>query len=66
MVGAVADALKFQHMYTSGVITLAPEDRPTGARIEAALDKTAWAGSSRTAAPGAGELNGSGSGEGTD
>ena len=44
MVGAVADALKFQHMYTSGVITLAPEDRPTGARIEAALDKTAWAG----------------------
>ena len=45
--GAVADALKFVHKYTSGVIAWAPEDRPTDAEIEAVLDKfekTAWAG----------------------
>ena len=46
-VAAVADSLEFQHKYTSGVIAWAPEDRPTGAQIEAVLDKferTAWAG----------------------
>ena len=44
---AVADALGFKHKYTSGVIAWAPEDRPTGAQIEAVLDKfekAAWAG----------------------
>ena len=46
-VAAVADALAFEHKYTSGVIAWAPEDRPTDAQIEAVLDrfeKTAWAG----------------------
>ena len=46
-VAAVADALEFEHKYTSGVIAWAPEDRPTDAQIEAVLDKfekTAWAG----------------------
>ena len=46
-VAAVADSLAFKHKYTSGVIAWAPEDRPTGAQIEAVLDKferTAWAG----------------------
>ena len=46
-VAAVADSLKFEHKYTSGVIAWAPEDRPTDAQIEAVLDKfeqTAWAG----------------------
>ena len=38
-VAAVADSLDFQHKYTSGVIAWAPEDRPTGAQIEAVLDK---------------------------
>ena len=47
MVAAVADALKFEHKDTSGVIAWAPEDRPTDVQIEAVLDKfekTAWAG----------------------
>ena len=46
-VAAVADALEFEHKYTSGVIAWAPEDRPTDAQIEAVLDRfeqTAWAG----------------------
>ena len=46
-VAAVADALEFEHKYTSGVIAWAPEDQPTDAQIEAVLDKferTAWAG----------------------
>ena len=46
-VAAVADALDFEHKYTSGVIAWAPEDNPTDAQIEAVLDrfeKTAWAG----------------------
>ncbi len=47
MVAAVADALEFEHRYTSGVIAWAPDDRSTDAQIEAVLDKieqTAWAG----------------------
>ena len=47
VVAAVADALAFEHRYTSGVIAWAPEDNPTDAQIEAVLDKferTAWAG----------------------
>ena len=47
VVAAVADALEFEHKYTSGVIAWAPEDRPTDAQIEAVLDRfeqTAWAG----------------------
>ena len=46
-VAAVADALEFEHRYTSGVIAWAPEDEPTDEQIEAVLDefeKTAWAG----------------------
>ncbi len=35
MVAPVADALKFEHQYTSGVIAWAPEDRLTDAPIEA-------------------------------
>ena len=44
---AVADALAFEHKYTSGVIAWAPDDTPTDAQIEAVLDefeRTAWAG----------------------
>ena len=47
MVADVADSLVFAHKCTSGVIAWAPGDRPTGAQIEAVLDKferTAWAG----------------------
>ncbi|MYA12361.1 MAG: relaxase/mobilization nuclease, partial [Gemmatimonadetes bacterium] len=46
-VAAVADALPFEHRYTSGVIAWAPEDQPTDQQIEAVVDafeKTAWAG----------------------
>ena len=46
-VAAVADALPFEHRYTSGVIAWAPEDEPTDKQIEAVVDafeKTAWAG----------------------
>ncbi len=46
-VAAVADALSFEHRYTSGVIAWSPDDRPTAAQIERVLDafeKTAWAG----------------------
>ena len=46
-VAAVADALAFEHKYTSGVIAWAPDDTPTDAQIEAVLDefeRTAWAG----------------------
>ena len=46
-VAAVADALGFEHKYTSGVIAWAPDDTPTDAQIEAVLDefeRTAWAG----------------------
>ncbi len=46
-VAAVADALPFEHKYTSGVIAWAPEDQPTDEQIGAVLDafeKTAWAG----------------------
>ena len=44
---AMADALDFEHRYTSGVIAWAPDDHPTDEQIEAVLDefeKTAWAG----------------------
>ena len=44
---AVADALEFEHKYTSGVIAWAPEDRPSDQDIDRVLDKfeqTAWAG----------------------
>ena len=46
-VAAVADALAFEHKYTSGVIAWAPDDSPTDAQIGAVLDdfeRTAWAG----------------------
>lgn len=46
-VASVANALDFKHRYTSGVISWAPEDRPTDPEIESVLDdfeKTAWAG----------------------
>ncbi|MXW70532.1 MAG: relaxase/mobilization nuclease domain-containing protein, partial [Acidobacteria bacterium] len=47
LVAAVADSLEFEHKFRSGLITWAPEDRPTDEQIEAVLDefeKTAWAG----------------------
>ena len=50
MVAAVADSLEFERKYTSAVIAWAPDDRPTGAQIEAVLDefeRTAWAGLER-------------------
>ena len=46
-VAAVADALAFDHKYTSGVIAWAPEDEPTDEQIDTVLDdfeETAWAG----------------------
>ena len=46
-VAAMADALAFDHKYTSGVIAWAPDDAPTDAQIGAVLDefeRTAWAG----------------------
>ena len=46
-VAAVADALAFEHKYTSGVIAWAPDDASTDAQIDAVLDAfedTAWAG----------------------
>ena len=47
VVADIADALEFEHKYTSGVIAWAPDDHPTDEQIEAVLDefeKTAWAG----------------------
>ena len=46
-VAGVADALQFEHKYTSGVIAWAPEDNPSDAQIGRVVDefeKTAWAG----------------------
>ena len=46
-VAAVADALAFEHKYTSGVIAWAPEDAPTDDQIGEVLDefeRSAWAG----------------------
>ena len=46
-VAAVADALAFEHKYTSGVIAWAPEDEPSDKQIDRVLDefeKTAWSG----------------------
>ena len=46
-VAAVADALEFEHKYTSGVIAWAPEDQPSDQDIDRVLDEfeqTAWAG----------------------
>ena len=46
-VAVVADALAFEHKYTSGVIAWAPDDTPTDAQIGAVIDafeQTAWAG----------------------
>ena len=46
-VTAMADALEFDHKYTSGVIAWVPDDAPTDAQISAVLDefeRTAWAG----------------------
>ena len=46
-VAVVADALAFEHKYTSGVIAWAPDDTPTDAQIGAVIDafeETAWAG----------------------
>ena len=43
----MADALQFEHKYTSGVIAWAPEDNPSDAqigRVVAEFEKTAWAG----------------------
>ena len=42
-----ADALAFEHKYTSGVIAWAPDDTPTDAQIGAVIDafeQMAWAG----------------------
>ncbi|MYI40354.1 MAG: relaxase/mobilization nuclease domain-containing protein [Acidobacteria bacterium] len=47
LVAAVADSLEFEHKFRSGLITWAPEDRPTDEQIGAVLDefeKTAWPG----------------------
>ena len=47
VVAAVANSLEFEHKYGPVVIAWAPEDRPTDAQVEAAVDeleKTAWAG----------------------
>ena len=35
----MADALPFEHKYTSGVLAWAPEDTPTDAQISAVLDE---------------------------
>ena len=46
-VADVADALQFEHKYTSGVIAWAPQDNPSEAQIGRVVDefeKTAWAG----------------------
>ena len=46
-VAAVADALEFDHKYTSGVIAWAPENQPSDQDIDRVLDEveqTAWAG----------------------
>ena len=46
-VTAVADALAFEHRYTSGLFAWAPEDAPSDRQISRVLDefeKTAWAG----------------------
>ena len=46
-VAAVADALEFDHKYTSGVIAWAPEDQPSDQDIDRVLnevEQTAWAG----------------------
>ncbi len=46
-VAAVADSLSFKHKYRSGVISFAPEDRPTDQQLKEVLDDfeaTAWAG----------------------
>ena len=46
-VAAVADALAFEHKYTSGVVAWAPDDAPTDAQIGAvrdAFERTAWVG----------------------
>jgi hypothetical protein len=46
-VAAVADSLTFKHKYTSGVISWAPEDRPTADQIRAVVadyEKIAFAG----------------------
>ena len=46
-VADVADALQFEHKYTSGVIAWAPQDKPSDAQIGRVVDefeKTAWAG----------------------
>ena len=46
-VAAVADALQFEHKYTSGVIAWAPEDNPSDeqiGRVVEEFEKTAWAG----------------------
>ena len=55
-VAEVADALQFEHKYTSGVIAWAPEDKPSDAQIGRVVDefeKTAWARDwNRTATPG--------------
>ncbi len=39
-VAAMADALAFDHKYTSGVIAWAPDDAPTDAQIGAVLDSS--------------------------
>ena len=42
----MADALEFEHKYTSGVIAWAPEDNPSDAQIGRVVDEfeeTAWA-----------------------
>ena len=38
-VADVADALQFEHKYTSGVIAWAPEDKPSDAQIGRVVDE---------------------------
>ena len=54
-VADVADALQFEHKYTSGVIAWAPEDKPSDAQIGRVVDefeKPPGRGWNRTATPG--------------
>ena len=45
-VAADADALEFDHKYTSGVIAWAPEDQPSD-RVLDEFEQSAWAGRER-------------------
>ena len=51
MVAAVADALQFEHKYTSGVIAWTPEDRPTRPAPGRSSPSTAPTSTRRTCGP---------------